>query len=172
MHIGTGLAKSGQTGHDNAGIDLLELFIAQVHLLHDAGPEIIQHHVGPAHQIPKDLLPFGRLQVEGQETLVAVIGGKVQTHLFVHGVVFTGDIPLPLPGEFHLDHIRPQVGQHLAGIGRGDELREFEDAKSLQTFFHQRFTSNICCMAAQRPVYWGSLFSKKACMPSFWSWPE
>ncbi len=68
--------KARDGGIDQAWIDLAQLLIAQAQLVHGAGAQVLDNHVGYAYQIFEDPAPCLMPQVQGQALLVAVIADK------------------------------------------------------------------------------------------------
>ena len=76
MRIGTGEPEAGADRIDQPRIDALEVVVAEPHPLHDAGAEIVHHHVRGLHQLVDDRLAALAAHVERQRALVAVEAGE------------------------------------------------------------------------------------------------
>ena len=113
--LGAGLPVGRQGHHDDVGLDLAELRVAQAEAVHHAGPEVLQHHVGDAHQVVGQFQGPRLLEVEGDGALAGVDLLKGRRGFAVHGVRPPRDVQSR--GRLDLDHIGAQRGQDHAGKG-------------------------------------------------------
>ena len=65
-----GLAVGADLQHHQPRVDLAERIKAQPPFLHRAGAEILKHHVRLRHQLPEQVGPLGRAQIERDRLLV------------------------------------------------------------------------------------------------------
>ena len=123
------VARNGAV--DQAGLERLELLIAQAQLLGAAGLEVVQHHIALRQQVVDDLQAFGALQIHGDGPLVAV-------HRAVVGGLGLADANAPVArviaalGVLDLDHLGAEIGQHHAAHRARKHPRQIEHAHAFQ----------------------------------------
>ena len=87
-----------------------------------ADPEVVQHHVGPVEQRLDHRSGLGRADVEREAALAAL----ARRHR-------VGGGPHRLAtGWLDLDHVGPEVGEHLRPEGSRDERREVHDPQPVE----------------------------------------
>ena len=151
------LAEAGDRGQYDSGVDLAHLLVAETHLLHGTGPEVLQHHVGDFQKPEEQLFAFRVAGIEGDALLAPVVGRKLDAHLPDERAGVTqvaGLAPLQfddLGAHIPKDHATPGSGlpasqfqdsyaiQHSGGLGRGHvfflRLRFSRDCESIARFF-------------------------------------
>jgi hypothetical protein len=110
--------EAGERGDDQPRVQLAQHVRADAELLHRAGPEVLHHRVGRAHQPQQRLAARVGLQVDADALLVAV-------HRQVVGAVAVDEVRADLPGgvavgRLDLDHTGAEVAEDL----RGERARE------------------------------------------------
>jgi hypothetical protein len=75
---GAGLAVAGDGAVDDARIDRPHRLVADAELVHHAGPEALENHVGIARQAQENLDARRLLQVQAQALLVAIDDAEEQ----------------------------------------------------------------------------------------------
>ena len=127
---GTALAVAGDGAEHQAGIEAAQGLVAHAQLVHDAGAEALDDHIGLRRQAPEQGRPFRIFQVQAQAPLVAVhrpVENADALGAVAHGAgVIAGAV------VFDLDHVGPQVGQMQGGHRAGQEAGQVEDADTLQ----------------------------------------
>jgi len=125
-------SEAGAEGADDAGIDFGELVIAEAHPLHHPGAEIVDDHVGPAHEVVNDRLPVFFAQVEGDRPLVAVEAAKDRIVEPVRVVGNRGAREVARARALDLDDVGAVIGQHLGRARSEHHLGEVDDAHARQ----------------------------------------
>jgi hypothetical protein len=125
-----GLAEAGHRAGDDARIDEGERGVVDAQPLGDADAEVVEHHIGLAHQVQEHRLAGRRLEVDAHALLVAVEREVVGPHA-VAGVVRV--VFQQAPGafaagrRFDLDGARAEVGQQHGAVGTGQHVRQVQD---------------------------------------------
>jgi hypothetical protein len=110
LGVRPGLPEAGDTGVDEARVDLPERLVVDTEAVLDARPEILDQHVGHPRE-PQDDLAAGRLlHVDGDAALVRMQVLEV-------GAAAPADAVVVFAGHLHLDDLRAHLGQ-LADTGR------------------------------------------------------
>ena len=136
------------TGHgaiDQARVDRRQRGEVDTQALGHARPEVVDQHVGLAHQAQQDLVAGGFLQVQAQAALVAVDAQE--------GAAFAGQRRRVLAqvvafGRLDLDDVGAHVAQEGAAIGAGDVGAQVQDLDAGQRqvgggcLLHCGFTQN------------------------------
>ena len=122
----SGLPITGNGAIDQFRIDFGQCCIAKSEAGHHARSEILHQHVDVRHQPADDLHRARVLQIQHQTALAGV----------QLAIGRAGAVPQwrPMPGQlalggFHLDHIRPRVGQQPGAIRSGDGGGKVEHAQ-------------------------------------------
>src|SRR2546427_329689 len=71
--IGTELTESRDVDHDNPRIELLQRLVAEAHLVHHAGAEVLQDHVGLHQQFAQNRLALLAAQIQSDGFLAAIV---------------------------------------------------------------------------------------------------
>jgi hypothetical protein len=135
MRIRTFLAEAGDIGVDQPGIEGGQSVVFQAQLLARPRREVGHQHIGPPHQTLEHGPGAGRLEVERNAALVAVVQ--------LPGVVDSLDMGVGRDAAertvcvahvrgFHLDDVGAEVTEDGGRGGPGNEAREIDDVQSLQ----------------------------------------
>ena len=128
---------------DDAGVDLLDLVIAEAQPLDRAGRHVLDRHVSLCQQRLDDFEPARRFEVEGDRLLVGV------ELVEIPGVVvgLTGLQPpagVAAARVFDLDHLGAEPRQGLGAGGSRLELGEVDDLDTFETIqFHARYRHRL-----------------------------
>jgi hypothetical protein len=127
--VRAGLAETGDTQHDQARVEGLQLLRARTPLLQHAGAEVLDQHVGIGYEVAQDLLAFGRTEVQRHASLVAgddlppqpvtVLVRAVRSRRIAHRVL-------------HLDDVGAEVTEQHGCDRRGVHRADVEDADPAQ----------------------------------------
>ena len=108
MGVGTFVAIAGDGAADQRRIILFQAFKRKAELVHRAGFEILQQHVGARDQRFERGAPlFGR-EVDDHRILAAVEPDEIAALALGDGIIFAGKIAF---GPFHLDDVGAGVGK-------------------------------------------------------------
>src|SRR5207247_4972324 len=127
---GSGAAEGGDGAVDQPRVDGGERLVAKAEALHGARAEILDEHVGRAHEGLHHLHRLRRLEIELHAALVAVeeeVGGG-----------FTVLVRRPRarlvapPGVFDLDDVGAEVGEEGPAPWAGDDTREIDDTDAVE----------------------------------------
>ena len=106
---------------------------ADADLVDHAGAQVLDQDVGGLAQPVQLLDVAGRLEVERDRALVAVLAVEVERGHAVRPERRTPDAGVVAAvGLLDLDHVRAHVGQQHAGEGTGQGLAHFDDAHSFK----------------------------------------
>ena len=133
--MGAVLAEAGDRAGDDARVDRGQGVVVDLQPPGDAGGEVVQHHIGVAHQFVEEAQPGLGLEVDGHRTLVAVQGEEVGAHAvqgMLRVVLKQAAGALALAGRLHLHRIAAEVGQDHAGVGAGQHVRQVDQADAGQ----------------------------------------
>ena len=127
-----GLAEAGDRAINQSRIQLAQRRFVQAIALQRASLVIFEHDVALQRQLAHDALAFGFVQAH-RDGAFAPVHGQVIPGLFRVLPVRTLEKRRP-PGTrvvtraraLHLDYLGPQVGQYLAGPGRGQDAAQVE----------------------------------------------
>jgi hypothetical protein len=121
--------KAGQREGDEAGVVVAQGLGIQPQPGHDAGAEILDHHVGARGERPCRGHTAGRLQVESDAFLAS------RQH--VEGGIAPARATSIKPGwRVDADHLGTQIGQHHADQRPGEVLAEIENPDTVEGAFH------------------------------------
>ena len=135
VFVGAALAVAADAQHDEAGVARAELLVAHAPLLHGAGLEVLDQHIGFIDEAAHQLAPFGRAQVQHHALFVAALhlpphAGAVVQHAPLAQRVSTGR---SLGGRWlDLDDLGTKIGQGLARKGARDQLAQFKHLQARQ----------------------------------------
>ena len=126
-------AVAGDSGVDQAGVQDSGALVVQAKLGHDAGPEILDEHIGLLYQRLYQLQILGILQIGGKALLVAVDGLKIHAVPVVDHVL-QGQMTAVVArlGILYLDDPRAQIRKAEGGAGACQILAEIQYHDVLQ----------------------------------------
>ena len=130
--VGPRCAKSRDRAVDQPGIRGREDVISQSKLLHDAGPVILEQHVGAGDELEQDRSALVRAQVELNAALAAIVGDEIRTVL----LAAKGPERIAALRMLDLDHLRAEVGQHHARKRSRDHGAQLDHAHALENVGH------------------------------------
>ncbi len=129
---------------DHARVQLLDPLPGEPHAIERPRRKIFQQYVTALNQALQHLLALGFLGIEGDGALVVVQHGEVETvHVGNVAQLLAGDVSDP--GLFHLDDVRPQPGEQLGAGGPRLNVREVENAHTVQCLSHSYSLSPVTC---------------------------
>ncbi len=70
LAVRAGEPEALDAGHDDARVRRAELIVVEAQLLHQAGREVLDHHVGPLDHLQKERAAVGILQIDRHAALV------------------------------------------------------------------------------------------------------
>ncbi len=111
-------------------------------LLHDAGPEVVEHDVGGRDQLAQHLLAFGAAQVERQRALVAVERREVEAEAVAHDALLAHRVAVV--DVLDLDHLGAHVREEHRAERAGQDARQVDDADALQLHGKAERESESC----------------------------
>ena len=112
---------------DQAGIELVQHVPAQPQPVHDADGEVLDHDVGLGHQVEKDLLAAGLLEVEHHGFLVGV--QHDQRPGLDLALAAAHDVALR---RLDLEHAGAHEAQRQPAVGPVVDLPEIEDEHAVE----------------------------------------
>jgi hypothetical protein len=123
-------AEARDRAIDQAGVDRTKLRLPCAQLLGHAGAEVLDEHVRRGHEVVQHGAIRRVPRVERDGPLVAVVG------LVMRGIepALERAERVARAGAFHLDYIRPQIGQVQRGGRPGDIGAKLDNADILQDF--------------------------------------
>ena len=132
---------------DDARVHVGQLRVGDAELGRKVAAQIVEHRITAFHELAKDLLALGMLEVEAEAALVAVEG-------FVEVAVARGEEQrsdraphiAALVEIFDLDHLGAEVGEVQGCERPGAILLDRDDAYAGERQTHARFLS-INCLA-------------------------
>ena len=127
---GPGQPVAGDRAHDDARVERGERRVVDAQAPGDAGAIVLQHHVGPPHQVGERRLAGGMLEVDHDAALVALVGVKVGRYA-LFGDQSAGGVA---GRRLHLDHVGAQIGQQRGRVGPGQHRRQVDQAQPRQRF--------------------------------------
>jgi hypothetical protein len=125
--LGAGAVVARDRAVDEARVLLAQLLVAQAQLVDAAELEVLDHHVALLRKVARDLLAFGRLQVERDRALVAVDAVEVGGLGLAHAQAPVARV-VAAARVLDLDHLGAHVGQHHAAPGARQDAGQVEDA--------------------------------------------
>ena len=122
---GPRLTEGGDAGHDQRRPELVEILPAQSPGFEHAGPEVLDDHVAEGHEAANDLLPLGRVQIQGDDLLAAIVDGVP----VVGAVLGRPEAPevVALARQLGLDHLGAELRHEGAAERAGHDLRQLEN---------------------------------------------
>jgi hypothetical protein len=130
------MAVAADAGVDQPWIQRLEHRPAEAELVHRAGPEVLDQHVGLGRQLAQQLLALGVLEVEAHALLVPVVLREVAaagiTALGVAQARREAAHVVGIARVLDLDHPRAEVGEHLRAVGAGHHAGDVDDGDAVQ----------------------------------------
>jgi hypothetical protein len=140
--LGSGLAEARHRGVDDARIDGFHVRGAKAELVERPRPVRLEQYVRGARELEQDLDRLRSLEIEHEAALVAV--ERDEAHALAIADRRRGAAHVALR-RLDLDHLGAHVGEQCAGERAGDEIRQLDDLKSCQRFWHVEFpcTGNV-----------------------------
>ena len=127
--IRAGLSVGGHPKKDHAGVEFLHGLVPEVPLLEDTGTEVLHHDVDIGHQVANDLPPPGRIEINGDGTLVTAFTEPDQGVPAV-GVGTEAPEVVPRTGALDLDHVGSEFPEQGGAEGTGNVGAEVENPNS------------------------------------------
>ena len=118
----TGLAVSRDRAINDPGVVGSERVVIDAEPLRHAGAEAFERNIRFLRELPHDELRFGRLEVDRDRALVAVLGAELHWHIAA---------PRVAVDRFDLDHFRAEVGKDRRAERAGNEHREVDDVDAV-----------------------------------------
>jgi hypothetical protein len=125
LRLGPALTVAGDRAIDQARVGRGQRGIAEAKAVHDAGPELLDQHVGGADQRHQARCRALRLEVERDAALAAIEQGKAGARRAEPGLVATQLVAVS--GPLDLDHLGAGLGQDQAGERSGQQRAEVND---------------------------------------------
>ena len=128
--VGAVFAEAGDRAGDDARIVRGQRVVVDAQPLGDAGGEVVQHHVGMAHQFVEQRQSRFGLQVDGDGTLVAIQGEEVRAHAvqrMKRVVLQQSPGRFALAGRLHLHRIAAEVREDHGRIRPGQHVRQIDE---------------------------------------------
>jgi hypothetical protein len=155
---GAGLAVTGDRAIDDARVDRLHRLVADAQLVHHAGAEAFEDHVGIPGQAQEGGHAGGLLEVEAQAFLVAIdhaeedavaafASGGALTRTHGAGVVAGARV-------LDLDHLGAEVGQMHGRHRPGQQAREVEHADARERAGSRHRLSHTCARPRSPCRHW------------------
>ena len=133
--LGAGLAEARHRAIDEPRVQPRQHLVADAHPVHDAGAEVLHHHVGLGGEAVHDLDRLGLGEVEGEIALVGVDGHPGGGHVARRPLLVERAAAHVLPARpLDLDHVGAEQRQLVAAEGACEHLREVEDADAGEGF--------------------------------------
>ena len=155
----TVLPEPGDRAIDDVMLDLPERRIAQAEPVHDAGPEILHHHVGGGDEpAERRLAPLRALEIDGDRALAGVLRQERRAHADPIEIGIGAELTREIARARHLDldHVGAELGELIAAEGAGEHVGEIEDARAGQKSAHHscltRCSRRRPSPIAQRPT--------------------
>ena len=126
--IGAGVAIAGDRAADQRRIILSQPLQREAELVHRAGLEVLQQHVGARDQLFERGAAFLGGEIDHHGILAAVEPDEIAALAFCGGVIAAGEIAL---GAFDLDDMRAGIRQPRTAERRGNGLFDGDDDQSL-----------------------------------------
>src|SRR5439155_10111902 len=130
LPIGTGLAESRDRAVDDTRVDRAHVVVAEPEAGRRARAEVLQDDVGPGRQREPDRPAGGRLQVERDASLVAVVGHEgraLAADLRRYRARVVADAR-PL----ELDHVGAEVAEQHGAVGPGELGGDVQYAQAVE----------------------------------------
>ena len=130
LRVGAGLAEAGDRAGDDPGIDRRKRRVVDLEALRHAGAEVVEHHVGLAHQVVEDRPPRLLLEVDADALLAAVERHEVRAHAVARIVGMAGKQfarAFALAGRLDLDRSRAQIGECHRPVRTRQHVGQVED---------------------------------------------
>ncbi|SQH16765.1 Uncharacterised protein [Bordetella parapertussis] len=135
LRLRSGLPEAGHRTGDDARVDPRQRRMIDAQALRHAHAEVVEHHVGLAHQVQEDRLAGLALEVHADALLVAVQRQVVGAHAVARiiGIVLEQAAgALAGAGRLHLDGARAQVGKQHRAVGAGKHVGQVQHGNVLQ----------------------------------------
>ena len=130
-----GLAEVGNGHHDNVRVDGADGVVAEAERRHDAGAEVLDHHVGLRGQSQGDVPAHPGLEVQGHAALARVQVQERQAHLLVRLIV--GERPqaarrVTAARPLDLHDVGAEVGKQLGAVRPGHVVCKVQHANAVE----------------------------------------
>ena len=130
IETGAMLVRSGQEALqravNNFRVQFFQRRITKTQLVHSAGAEVFNDHVGTGDQLQYQFATFSRLEVDGDAFFVAVIGREEsRTRCRQLARVIAVE-------RFDLDHFGAEVGEHQTAGRAHHHMAELDDTDALE----------------------------------------
>ena len=125
--IGAVVAIAGNGAADQRRIIFLQALQREAELVHRAGLEVLQQHVGACDQLFERGAAVLGGEIDHHGILAAVEPDEIAALALGRGVIAAGEIAL---GAFHLDDMRAGIRQPRTAERRGDRLFDGDDDQS------------------------------------------
>ena len=130
------LAQRRGGHHDHARVDRAQGLVAEPHALHHARRVVLHDDVAAAHELPRQLQPALRGQVEAHALAAEVErvedGPAVDAGHAVRARAQVLAVEIEAPARLHADHLRAQAPQPRGGVGARQNPAEIGHAHPLQ----------------------------------------
>ena len=140
--IGAVLAEARDRAEDDVRLQLAQPFVAEAHLVHDPGAEILQDDVGGLDQRGEDLLAALVAQIEAEAFLAAVVDREIDALAAHQRRRLAGFLAAQL---FDLDDLGAEVGEDHAAARAGLIPRQFEHPHAFEGSAHRRLPISAPC---------------------------
>src|SRR5918994_3207029 len=127
--------EAGDGAIDEAGIELLQGFVAETELFQGATPHVLDHDIRIRSERLDPLQTFRVLEVHAYGALVAVDGQKVCRLAPCEGRSPLAGVVAAL-GVLDLDHVCPEIREHHRRVRTGQDPREIEDLHAFEGQVH------------------------------------
>src|SRR5215471_1246354 len=126
--IGAGLSEAGNRRENDPPIPRMQGLVVDAEPILHVGPEILHHHVGPRHQLQKNVASLRVFQIQRKRALVTVQVEHVVTvtrsaHAFIR---------IYARGRLDLDHVGAEICQNAAAGRTCAHAGEVQNPKMAQ----------------------------------------
>ena len=139
-----GMAEAGDRAIDEAGVDLLQLRVAEAVAIEVAEFEVLQQHVAARGELARDRLPLRVREIQRERFLAAVGAGEIGRFAGVAALRVLeprraeGARVVTLFRPLDLDHLGAEVGEVLRRPRTREHTRQVEYADSCERARHGR----------------------------------
>ena len=147
VRIGAVVAIAGDGAADQRRIILAQALQREAELVHRAGLEVLQQHVGAGDQLFQRGAAFLGGEIDHHGILAAVEPDEIAALALGRGVIAAGEIAL---GPLHLDDMGAGIRQPRRAERRGDRLFDGNDGQSLQAAACWLLSRSGACRARAR----------------------
>ena len=130
---GAGQAEAGHRDHDQFGIDLPQLFVAQAKVAHDARCVVLHQDVGILDHVPDHVRSTLVGQVERDSILVAIDPVELRRPLPPEVIGrASGAPPVDALHRLDLDYVGTSIGEDQRSHRSGHKHRQVDDAQAFE----------------------------------------